>query len=349
MRKHFLKLLTILLIFSCNKSKIQPIDQDVSKNTDKKTRAFPLCTLLLIPAGYTERVGFICDGYVYPTQSLLTNFNIITGVDDSPLPWSPYYFDILNPSGFGNLPTLIPGPTLTGIALAELPSYNYPAIYPSYTNSISHYLFKAKKVGNDYEIVSSIILNSPFATANNGWVLHDIELSNNGKLYGLFSNLSTNNTIVTEINPTSGICNQYITLPAMRCAGMDIQLNQMYILLYEDITATTYGKILTYQLGAASYGTLNLSIPSSNPSYTYNLNWGVSGYDHDFFLSFVPGTANNFTIYNKGNTVANLYKYDISMPGTPASTASNTALWYDITSNTFSSSIIGYLITDAAN
>jgi hypothetical protein len=206
MRKHFLKLLTILLIFSCNKSKIQPIDQDVSKNTDKKTRAFPLCTLLLIPAGYTERVGFICDGYVYPTQSLLTNFNIITGVDDSPLPWSPYYFDILNPSGFGNLPTLIPGPTLTGIALAELPSYNYPAIYLSYTNSISHYLFKAKKVGNDYEIVSSIILNSPFATANNGWVLHDIELSNNGKLYGLFSNLSTNNTIVTEINPTSGIC-----------------------------------------------------------------------------------------------------------------------------------------------
>lgn len=335
--KHPLLLLFVsFLFFSFEKDE----NQLKQKNENKKHRNAPECTKLLIPSSITCRIGFIEDGMVpLPINNYLNTNRILHGFGTI----QPFLYNIYNPSLFGGLNNEISGPRLTGLAN----DFNTNDILLSYSNQFDHFLFTAGLVGFDYIINNSLTLNAPFAPANQNWVLHDIEMSNLGELYGIFYNENTNTSIVSEIDINTGICTSIFTLTSTRLAGLEVMNNKIYLLHYTLINPSLYGVVYQYSTLGLYQTTYNLNLPTTSLNSTSNLNPLSLNYSHEYFLSFKPSTWSLY-LYNGAGSDSKLYLFrDVNTPTPPANVVTNLRYYYD---NVYLPPLIlNGLITDSSN
>lgn len=337
----------LFILISCKKNSNVAIP--AQEKLPKSTRLLAPATMLLIPSGSTARIGYLVDGMLPSPITSATGGAPYGSVICAVL---PLFHNIYNPSLLAGLPNQISGLRLTGLARLDGGSAN-PRIALSYSSGANHYILLASLVGNDYLIFASIVLNSPFAAANNGWVLHDIEYSDTGFLFGVFYNQNSNTSILSSIDIATGNCTMIGgAINNTRYAGMEVFKGTIYLLLYTNGTPGNYGFIDKYTTMGTYTGSIPLNIPTTAANYADNVNWSIGSYGYDYFLGQAPGTW-NLVFYNGSGSSPLSNTYYLNNVFAPAGAAifGTNISNYVTPPNTFTPSTqnLNYIITDCTN
>jgi hypothetical protein len=285
-----------LTLTACHKEKLQPSGNAFSHRIEKNA---PPCTMVLIPTQLRPRIGFLPDG---ATPWGMWNYpNLIHGVTNG----ANTAYQVYNPNLYAGLPADISYMTLSGFAVDRGANPYNPRLIFSYSNSSQHYLFFADLDANsNYPMNAQLILNATFAPASGGWKLHDIEYeAATGRMYGIFYKSSTNQSIVGNINTTTGVCTSVKSYPGVRFLGMDFtvssgnpaEANKMYLLSDQVQSSGTFGVLYTLDLVTLASSSTGLYLPDNSTPPAGGLPTS--------FLARVPNSWDHLHIYGEGTAV----------------------------------------------